>query len=142
LGVPAPSKRRPIISGWDDGGRGRRGCCLCSGGIYSDQELAIFPLSPFFFLFSIRRYLKKEEAMDVESGVPGAGSPFVNRIMAPGDVVLDLTKASNVLRLGSGLRQDGDNIAMTKVGRLQFKKPNKYWVEGSQKRVSCLLSIL
>jgi exosome complex component RRP40 len=36
--------------------------------------------------------------------------------------------------LGSGLRQDGDNIAMTKVGRLQFKKPNKYWVEGSQKR--------
>jgi hypothetical protein len=125
---------------------------------------------------------------------------------APGDVVLDLTKASNVLRLGSGLRQvyaslsftpemllplritpqgawlvycrrresikvllksnlfeipclihvvdsdlvggvdsclqDGDNITMTKVGRLQFKKPNKYWVEGSQKRVSCLLSIL
>jgi len=38
--------------------------------------------------------------------------------------------------------QDGDNITMTKVGRLQFKKPNKYWVEGSQKRVSCLLSIL
>ncbi|KAH9573233.1 hypothetical protein CY35_02G195800 [Sphagnum magellanicum] len=78
--------------------------------------------------------MKKEEAMDVESSVPGAGSPFVNRIMAPGDVVLDLTKASNVLRLGSGLRQDGDNITMTKVGRLQFKKPNKYWVEGSQKR--------
>jgi len=78
--------------------------------------------------------MKKEEAMDVESSVPGAGSPFVNRIMAPGDIVLDLTKASNVLRLGSGLRQDGDNITMTKVGRLQFKKPNKYWVEGSQKR--------
>jgi hypothetical protein len=25
--------------------------------------------------------MKKEEAMDVESSVPGAGSPFVNRIM-------------------------------------------------------------
>ncbi len=78
--VPAPLKRRPIISGWDDDGRGRRGCCFYSGGIYSDQELAIFPLSPFF-PFLDKASTKKEEAMDVESSVPGAGSPFVNRIM-------------------------------------------------------------
>ncbi len=73
-------KRRPIISDWDDDGRGRRGCYLCSGEICSDRELAIFPLSPFFPILD-KAIMKKEEAMDVESSVPGAGSPFVNRIM-------------------------------------------------------------
>ncbi|CAM6098182.1 unnamed protein product [Calypogeia fissa] len=53
---------------------------------------------------------------------------------APGDVVLDLTKGGSVVRLGRGLRQEGDSIVVTRPGRLWQTKPNKYWVEGSQKR--------
>ena len=31
--------------------------------------------------------------------------------------------------------QDHDAISVSKVGKLRFSKPNKYWVESSQKRV-------
>lgn len=68
-------------------------------------------------------------------GPSGTVSPFVSKVLAPGDVVLDLNSSNKVLRVGSGLRQDGDSILATKVGRLRFQKQsNKYWVEGSQKR--------
>ncbi|CAM6110223.1 unnamed protein product [Calypogeia fissa] len=53
---------------------------------------------------------------------------------APGDVVLDLTQGGSVVRLGRGLRQEGDSIVVTRPGRLRQTIPNKYWVEGSQKR--------
>ncbi|PQP94074.1 putative exosome complex component rrp40 [Prunus yedoensis var. nudiflora] len=52
-----------------------------------------------------------------------SGSPasFVDQSVVPGDVVLDLTSMANqTIKLGGGLRQ--------------FSKPNKYWVETSQKR--------
>lgn len=55
--------------------------------------------------------------------------------MVPGDVVLDLSTMTNqTIKLGSGLRQDGDAISAIKAGVLRFAKPNKYWVESSQKR--------
>ena len=41
--------------------------------------------------------------------------------------------------------QDCDAISVMKAGKLRFSKPNKYWVESSQKRVSivlnCMLSV-
>ncbi|KAF6157377.1 hypothetical protein GIB67_004315 [Kingdonia uniflora] len=53
----------------------------------------------------------------------------------PGDVVLDLSTMSNqTIKLGEGLRQDCDAISVVKTGTLRFSKPNKYWVENSQKR--------
>lgn len=64
----------------------------------------------------------------------------INQSVVPGDVVLDLsTMADQTIKLGGGLRQDGDAISVTKAGKLRFAKPNKYWVEGSQKRyVPCV----
>lgn len=50
--------------------------------------------------------------------------------------MLDLTNMANqTIKLGGGLRQDCDAIAAMKAGTLRFSKPNKYWVETSQKRV-------
>lgn len=64
-----------------------------------------------------------------------ATSPFLNQIVAPGDIVLDLTQLTiSTLRLGGGLRQDQDHVIATRAGRFKFMKPNKVWVEGSQKR--------
>ncbi|XXG59069.1 hypothetical protein AAC387_Pa04g1211 [Persea americana] len=51
------------------------------------------------------------------------------------DVILDLSSMINqTLKLRPGLRQDGDAISVMKAGRLRFSKPNKYWVESSEKR--------
>ncbi|KAL1805666.1 hypothetical protein ACET3Z_028734 [Daucus carota] len=60
---------------------------------------------------------------------------YVDKLVVPGDVVLDLTSMSNqTIKLGGGLRQDCDSITAMKAGMLRFSKPNKYWVESSQKR--------
>ncbi|XP_062026603.1 uncharacterized protein LOC133742915 isoform X2 [Rosa rugosa] len=69
-----------------------------------------------------------------------APANFVDQSVVPGDVVLDLTKMANqTIKLGGGLRQDCDAIAAMKAGTLRFSKPNKYWVETSQKRyVPCV----
>eukprot|EP00249_Psilotum_nudum_P013718 c24474_g1_i3 orf=11-748(-) len=62
-------------------------------------------------------------------------STLVSQIVAPGDIVIDLTRMGKTsLRLGGGLRQDHEYVSVTKAGRLKYTKPNKYWVEGSQKR--------
>ncbi|KAK6942899.1 K Homology domain, type 1, partial [Dillenia turbinata] len=65
---------------------------------------------------------------------------FINQAVVPGDVVLDLTNFSNqTIKLGGGLYQDSDAISVMKAGKLKFSKPNKYWVESSQKRyVPCV----
>ncbi|CAI0398647.1 unnamed protein product [Linum tenue] len=68
---------------------------------------------------------------------PSNGSPakFVDQLVVPGDVILDLsTMAEQTIKLGGGLRQDCDAISVIKAGILRFSKPNKYWVESSQKR--------
>ncbi|XP_054775800.1 uncharacterized protein LOC129284367 [Prosopis cineraria] len=60
---------------------------------------------------------------------------LIDQLVVPGDVVLDLSTMSNqTIKLGGGLYQDCDAISAMKAGRLRFSKPNKYWVEGSQKR--------
>lgn len=65
---------------------------------------------------------------------------LVDQLVVPGDVVLDLsTMANQTIKLGGGLRQDADAIVVMKAGKLRFSKPNKYWVESSQKRyVPCV----
>uniref|UniRef100_A0A803QL89 Cytosolic Fe-S cluster assembly factor NBP35 n=1 Tax=Cannabis sativa TaxID=3483 RepID=A0A803QL89_CANSA len=66
-----------------------------------------------------------------------SGSPetFVDKLVVPGDVVLDLSAMANqTIKLGSGLRQESDAISVTKAGKLKLSKHNKYWVESSQKR--------
>ncbi|KAL9252011.1 putative exosome complex component rrp40 [Drosera capensis] len=65
---------------------------------------------------------------------------LIDHLVVPGDVVLDLTTRTNqTIKLGGGLRQHGDAISVTRAGHLRFSKPNKYWVESSQKRyVPCV----
>ncbi|XP_062169161.1 uncharacterized protein LOC133875155 [Alnus glutinosa] len=68
---------------------------------------------------------------------PSGSSPtsFLDQLVVPGDVVLDLSNMTNqTIKLGGGLRQDCDSIVVMKAGKLRFTKPNKYWVEGSHKR--------
>ncbi|KAJ4844571.1 hypothetical protein Tsubulata_023587 [Turnera subulata] len=65
----------------------------------------------------------------------GLTTSFVNNLVVPGDVVLDISSMANqTIKLGGGLRQDSDAISVIKAGKLRFSKPNKYWVETSQKR--------
>ncbi|KAF5734195.1 putative exosome complex component rrp40 [Tripterygium wilfordii] len=60
---------------------------------------------------------------------------LVDQLVVPGDVILDLSSMANqTIKLGGGLRQDGDVISVIKAGKLRFSKPNKYWVESSHKR--------
>ncbi|CAA3012487.1 exosome complex component rrp40 [Olea europaea subsp. europaea] len=71
----------------------------------------------------------------MESKPSNSPSSLVDQHVFPGDVVLDLSKMTNqTIKLGSGLRQDGDAISAMKAGKLRFAKPNKYWVESSHKR--------
>ncbi|KAI5683422.1 hypothetical protein M9H77_04650 [Catharanthus roseus] len=76
----------------------------------------------------------------MESEPSNSPSSLIDQIVVPGDVVLDLsTMADQTIKLGSGLRQDGDTISAMKAGKLRFTKPNKYWIESSQKRyVPCV----
>uniref|UniRef100_A0A9I9DYQ5 Exosome complex exonuclease Rrp40 N-terminal domain-containing protein n=1 Tax=Cucumis melo TaxID=3656 RepID=A0A9I9DYQ5_CUCME len=77
-----------------------------------------------------------------------SSSTLVDQPVVPGDVVLDLSNMTNeTIKLGGGLRQDQDAISVSKVGKLRFSKPNKYWVESSQKRYvpcaeDCVLGIV
>ncbi|KAG6403928.1 hypothetical protein SASPL_136162 [Salvia splendens] len=71
--------------------------------------------------------------MELKPSIPS--SSLIDQHVFPGDVVLDLSKiTSQTIKLGGGLRQDGDLISVMKGGVLRFSKPNKYWVETSQKR--------
>ncbi|CAA6665389.1 unnamed protein product [Spirodela intermedia] len=71
---------------------------------------------------------------EISSSAP-LNKDLVDKMVVPGDVILDLSKMTNqTIKLGSGLCQDGDTIRVIKAGRLRFSKPNKYWIENSQKR--------
>ncbi|XP_057448158.1 uncharacterized protein LOC130739777 [Lotus japonicus] len=71
----------------------------------------------------------------MESKSSTSSSNLIDQLVCPGDVVLDLSCMTNqTIKLGGGLRQDSDVITVMKAGRLRFSKPNKYWVESSQKR--------
>ncbi|GAB2289544.1 hypothetical protein Dimus_023854 [Dionaea muscipula] len=74
--------------------------------------------------------------MQKTDGNPSASpSSWIDQSVVPGDVVLDLSAMTNqTIKLGGGLRQDSDAISVTRAGKFRFSKPNKYWVESSQKR--------
>lgn len=76
----------------------------------------------------------------MENKQSSSPASFVDSTVVPGDVVLDLSSMTNqTIKLGGGLRQDCDAISATKAGTLRFSKPNKYWIESSQKRyVPCV----
>lgn len=40
-----------------------------------------------------------------------------------------------VIKLGVGLIQSGEQILAVKAGLLYYAKPNKFWIEGRQRRV-------
>ncbi|KAM7269235.1 hypothetical protein ACFE04_024732 [Oxalis oulophora] len=65
-----------------------------------------------------------------------SSASFVDEIVVPGDVVLNLSKLTNqTIRLRGGLRQESDALSVTKAGKLRCSKQNsKYWVETSHKR--------
>ncbi|KAK4263524.1 hypothetical protein QN277_028920 [Acacia crassicarpa] len=71
----------------------------------------------------------------MESKSSTSSTSLIDQSVVPGDMVLDLSSLSNqTIKLGGGLYQDCDAISVMKAGRLRFSKPNKYWVESSQKR--------
>ncbi|XP_047155142.1 putative exosome complex component rrp40 [Vigna umbellata] len=71
----------------------------------------------------------------METKPSSSSANFVDQLVCPGDVVLDLSSMTNqTIKLGGGLRQECDAISVMKAGKLRFSKPNKYWVENSQKR--------
>ncbi|KAL5725862.1 hypothetical protein ACHQM5_008954 [Ranunculus cassubicifolius] len=71
----------------------------------------------------------------VDENLAYSPTSFIDQTVVPGDIVLDLSKMTNqTIKLGEGLRQDGDAIYVMKAGNLRFSKPNKYWVEISQKQ--------
>ncbi|MBA0711260.1 hypothetical protein Golax_010458 [Gossypium laxum] len=76
----------------------------------------------------------------MENKQSSSPASFVDSTVVPGDVVLDLSSMTNqTIKLGGGLRQDCDAISAMKAGTLRFAKPNKYWIESSQKRyVPCV----
>nr|GMC60357.1 putative exosome complex component rrp40 [Ipomoea batatas]GMC69880.1 putative exosome complex component rrp40 [Ipomoea batatas] len=73
--------------------------------------------------------------MKMEAKQPNTLSSFIDQPVVPGDVILDLSSLANqTIKLGGGLRQDCDTVSVMKAGILRYSKPNKYWVESSQKR--------
>ncbi|GMY24929.1 putative exosome complex component rrp40 isoform X2 [Fagus crenata] len=72
----------------------------------------------------------------MENKPSGSPTSFIDQLVVPGDVVLDLSSMTNqTIKLGgAGLRQDCDAISVMKAGKLRCSKPNKYWVESSTKR--------
>ncbi|KAK4568594.1 hypothetical protein RGQ29_004133 [Quercus rubra] len=71
----------------------------------------------------------------MENKPSSSPTSLVDQFVIPGDEVLDLSTMSNqTIKLGSSLRQDGDVLSVMKAGTFKFSKPNKYWVESSQKR--------
>ncbi|XP_075488703.1 uncharacterized protein LOC142527695 isoform X2 [Primulina tabacum] len=71
----------------------------------------------------------------MDSKSSSSPASLIDQQVFPGDVVLDLSHLTNqTIKLGGGLRQDGDVISVMKAGIFRFSKPNKYWIESSNKR--------
>ncbi|KAL7254183.1 hypothetical protein ACSBR1_008562 [Camellia fascicularis] len=81
--------------------------------------------------------IKMKSQTKTSTSSTNSPSSFVDQSVVPGDVVLDLSSMANqTIKLGVGLHQNCNAISVTKVGKLRFVKPNKYWVKSSQKRAS------
>ena len=64
-------------------------------------------------------------------------APNSGTLMFPGDQLTDLnTDKSGKTVLGPGIRRTYAATYIIKLGQLQFKEPNEYWIESPEKRVS------
>jgi len=61
----------------------------------------------------------------------------VGKVLMPGETLSVFKESQKTLKviLGPGLRQNGEEITVTKPGILRFKEHNVYWVDSYQKRV-------
>ena len=61
----------------------------------------------------------------------------VGQVFIPGDVLKGLKESEKTSKvvLGPGLRQESEEIVVSKPGVLRFKEPNIYWIDCHQKRV-------
>ncbi|KAJ8971023.1 hypothetical protein NQ314_000942 [Rhamnusium bicolor] len=61
----------------------------------------------------------------------------VNDFVLPGDVVQTVKSVRGVTVVGPGLRQNEEKpntLCVTQAGKLCFKEPNTYWIEGKRNR--------
>ena len=65
----------------------------------------------------------------------------MGQVFLPGDVLNNLKESEKTSKvvLGPGLRQESEEIVVSKPGILRFKEPNIYWIDCHQKRVNNLL---
>ncbi|RYR73795.1 hypothetical protein Ahy_A02g008297 isoform A [Arachis hypogaea] len=100
----------------------------------SSQRPLYFSLRPFFSQSAISNH-NPARLLPLLPLALAASHQSPPPFCCPGDVVLDLSNLTNqTIKLGGGLYQDCDAISVMKAGKLRFSKPNKYWVESSQKR--------
>ena len=61
----------------------------------------------------------------------------MGKVFLPGDVLSNLKESEKTAKvvLGPGLRQESEEIVVSKPGILRFKEPNIYWIDCHQKRV-------
>lgn len=72
------------------------------------------------------------ETKDVKAA---ALSPFIGRVVLPGDAVVALSQVpSSVLRIGPGLRQECDAVVAMQAGRLKTAGRRKLWLDSAIKR--------
>ena len=67
----------------------------------------------------------------------------VNDVVLPGQTLSKFRESEKTQKaiLGPGLRQEDEEIIVSKPGILRFREPNVYWVDSYQKRVWALLSL-
>ncbi|KAJ8306634.1 hypothetical protein KUTeg_017179 [Tegillarca granosa] len=60
----------------------------------------------------------------------------VGKVVLPGETLSDFKESEKTYKviLGPGLRQESDDIIVSKPGIVRFKEPNVYWVDSNQKR--------
>lgn len=61
----------------------------------------------------------------------------ISNFVLPGDVISDIKSIRGVTVIGPGLRQNEENpntLCVTQAGKLHFKEPNTYWIEGRRHR--------
>eukprot|EP00058_Branchiostoma_floridae_P017148 XP_002602636.1 hypothetical protein BRAFLDRAFT_123025 [Branchiostoma floridae] len=65
----------------------------------------------------------------------------VGKVVIPGDILSEFraSEKTSKVALGPGLRQEGEEVLVTKGGILRHKEPNLYWIDCHQRRVGDLV---
>lgn len=62
---------------------------------------------------------------------------FKARVVIPGDdLANDIRPFAKKIRIGKGIQNIDESVKATKAGVFQFRTPNRFWVENSQRRYS------